>query len=805
MLASTLSDLRFALRSMARSPLFYLILIGILGIGLGANAAMFSVVDSVLLEPLPYPEADRLVWLWGRTPEGRNNTVSAVDYLDYRERATTLEELAAFLVWPERFVTTGGDEPEVLMGAAASSNFFRTLGTEPVVGRGFLLDDEDPGSGNPVVLSHAVWQSRFGGDPDIVGRTIGLEGGVYEVVGVMPAGFAFPEWAQLWRPMRWSERQAQGRGNNNFRAFGRLAPDATIERANAELVALAAGIAEEFPESNQGWSVALVPMQDVFVGGVRALLWLLQGAVGLVLLIACANVAALLLARAVGRHGEMAVRLALGASRRRVARLLLTESVVLALLGGALGLGVAYGALRALAVLGGDSLPRLAGVELDGTALVFMLVASLATGLLFGLVPAVRAPQLQLVDALKEGRRGVRGAGGMRLQGGLVVGQVALSLLLLIGAGLLIRSFVALQQEELGFQPHGVVTARLRLPQVVYSGEERDPQIFYEGALERLRALPGVDAASLIDRLPVVGGFGPWNYVHPDTRPPATPADRLSGVRRVVAPGYFEMMGIPLIRGRDFQSTDVADAPLVGIINRSMAEEFFPGEDPIGRSVVFPWDPPLPFEVVGVVGDVPLGPVQTDTRNTMYFNQWQFGGLSTFVAVRAQGEALPSAAALTAAIREVDPSVPVSSVRPMADVVAGSMAGDRFRTLLLGAFAAVAMLLAALGLYGVLAQLVGRRTHELGVRIALGADRTNILGWVIGHGMKLTGFGLALGMAGAAATTRFAQGMLYGVEPLDLITFAGTAAILGLVALAAALIPAWRATRVDPVESLRAE
>ncbi len=804
MLASTLSDLRFALRSMARRPLFYLILIGILGIGLGANAAMFSVVDSVLLEPLPYPEADRLVWMWGRTPEGRNNTVSALDYMDYRERNRTLEELAAYSTWPERFVTTGGDEPEVLMGAATSYNFFRALGTEPVVGRGFLLDDEDPASGNPVVLSHGVWQSRFGGDPDIVGRTIGLEGGVYEVVGVMPAGFAFPDWAQLWRPMRMSEQQAQGRGNNNFRVFGRLAPGSTIERANSELVALAAGIAEEFSDIKQGWSVALVPMQDVFVGGVRALLWMLQGAVGLVLLIACANVAALLLARAVGRHGEMAVRLALGASRRRVARLLLTESVVLALLGGALGLGIAYGALRALAGLGGGSLPRLAGVELDGTVLIFMLVASLVTGLLFGLVPAIRAPQLQLVDALKEGRRGVRGAGGLRLQGGLVVGQVALSLLLLIGAGLLIRSFVALQQEELGFQPRGVVTARLRLPQVVYSGE-RDPQVFYEGALERLRALPGVDAASLIDRMPVVGGFGPWNYVYPDTRPPATPADRLNGVRRVVSPGYFEMMGIPLIRGRDFQSTDVADAPLVGIINRSMAEEFFPGEDPIGRSVVFAWDPPMPFEVVGVVGDVPLGPVQNDTRNTMYFNQWQFGGLSTFVAVRARGEALPSAAAISAAIHDVDPSVPVSNVRPMAAVVSDSMAGDRFNTLLLGAFAAVAMLLAALGLYGVLAQLVGRRTHELGVRIALGADRTNILGWVIGHGMKLTGFGLALGMAGAAATTRFARGMLYGVEPLDLITFAGTAAILGLVALAAALIPAWRATRVDPVESLRAE
>ncbi|UCC71543.1 MAG: ABC transporter permease [Gemmatimonadota bacterium] len=805
MFSAMLYDLRVALRSMARRPLFHSILVLILGIGLGANAAMFRMVDSVVLEPLPYPDADRLVWMWSVTPQGNNNTVAALDYMDYRERNTTLEALAAYSTWPERFVTTGGDEPEVLVGAATSGNFFRTLGVEPVVGRGLMLEDEDPAAGNPVVLSHGLWQRRYGGDPEIVGRTIGLEGGAYDVVGVMPAGFAFPSWADLWRPMRMTEQQAQGRGNNNFRVLGRLARGATIERAQSELLAIAAGIAEEFPDAKQGWTISLLPLQDVFVGDARAMLWLLQGAVGLVLLIACGNVAALLLARAVGRHGELAVRLALGASRGRVARALLTESVVLALFGGALGLGVAYGALKVLASVGGASRAQLAGIEVDGTALLFTLIVALATGFLFGLAPALRAPQLQLVDALKEGRRGVRMTGGLHLQSGLVVGQVALSLILLVGAGLLMRSFLKLQQEDLGFQPQGIVTARLRLPSVVY-GAERSPQAFYDAALERLRALPGVEAAAFIDALPVIGGFGPYNYVHPEGRPAATPADRLTGVRRVVSPGYFATMGIPLIRGRDFQSGDLADAPLVGVISRSMAEEFFPGEDPIGRSIVFPFSTPIYFEVVGVVGDVPLGPVEADPRNTMYFAQAQFGRpLSTFVVVRARGELLLSATALAATIREVDPSVPVSNVRPMTTLVSASMADDRFRTLLLGAFAAVALLLAALGLYGVLAQLVGRRTHELGVRIALGADRADILGWVLLHGMRLAGLGLLIGLAGAAATSRLARGMLFEIEPLDPVTFAGTAALLALVALTAALVPAWRATRVDPVDSLRAE
>ncbi len=805
MLTSVVSDLRFALRAVVRRPLLSLILVLILGIGLGANAAMFSVVDTVLLEPLPYPQADRLVWMWSRTPSGENNTVAAVDYVDYRERNTTLEYLAAYSTWPERYVITGGDEPEVLVGAAASSNLFRTLGVEPIVGRGLLPDDEDPTLGNPIVLGYGLWQRRFGGDAGVLGQTVSLEGNIYEVVGVMPAGFAFPSWAELWRPMRMNEPVAQGRGNNNFRVLGRLRPGITIEQAESELISIATGIAEEFPDYKQDWSVSLIPLRDIFVGGVRGVLWILLGAVALVLLIACANVAALLLARATAREGEVAVRQALGASRGRVARQLLTESVVTALFGGALGLAVAYGAIEGLPRIGGESLSLLAGVDLDGTALAFTLIISMATGILFGLAPAIRAPQLQLVDALKEGHRGMRGTGGLRLQSGLVIGQVALSLVLLVSSGLLIRSFLKLQEEEIGFQPRGVLTAQLRLPQAVY-GVDRHPNLFYEAALERVRALPGVEAAGVITALPVIGGFGPWNYVHAEGRPAATPAERRGAIRRVVTPGYFEAMGIPLIRGRTFGSSDIADSPNVAVISRSLADEFFPGEDPVGRSIVLPgWDPPVYLEVVGVVGDVRPGSLEREMEPTMYWPMAQNGRLSTYMVVRSSGEPAALVPTLRAAIREVDPNVPVSNLRPMSGVVSSSLAQNRFRTLLLGAFAGVAMLLAALGLYGVLAQLVGRRTHELGVRIALGANRARVLGWVLRYGLRLAVIGIILGLAGAAATTRVVRGVLFGIEPLDPITFAGTTIVLMLVALAAALLPAWRATRVDPVESLRSE
>ncbi len=784
-MTSILYDVRYALRSMARRPLFSLVLVSILSLGLGANAAMFSVVDSVLLEPLPYPEADQLVWVRSLTPEGNPNSVAAEDWSDYRDGSAAIEHLAAYGLFPEDLVITGADEPEVLTGAAVSTNFFRTFGVDAAIGRTFVEEDAEAAGGDPIVLSHGLWERRFGGDPDILGRTITLDGAVLEVAGVMPDGFAFPSWAEVWRPFRMTERMAQGRGNNNFFVVGRLNPGATVEEADAEIKVIAASIATDYPDAKQDWSAQVMPMLDVFVGDVRGVLWMLLGAVGLALLIACANVAALLLARATRRQGEMAIRVAMGASRSRIVRQMLTESTITALAGGLLGLGVAYAALKAMSSLGGGSLPRLAFVEMDATALVFTLVVSLATGVLFGIAPAIRAPRLQLAESLKEGGRGLRHAGSLRLQSGLVIGQVALSLVLLVGSGLLIRSFL----------------------EAVY-GDERPTHDFYNALLEDVRTLPGVEGAGVTTRIPVTGGRGPWNYVHAEGRPAATPADRQGATRRVVSPGYFVAMGVPLLRGRTFDRTDGAgeDAPPVVVINRSLEELFFPGEDPVGRSIVLTgWDPPVQMEVVGVVGDVRLGGVEDGSNPTMYWPQAITSRFTSTLVVRASGDPAALAPQIREAVGRLDSNVPIADLELMTAIVDSSLAEGRFRTMLLGAFAGLALLLASLGLYGVLAQLVGGRTQELGVRMALGARPADILGWVLARGLRLTVVGLGLGILGAAAAAWTARGLLFGVRPLDPVTYIGTAVVLTLVAMAAAFLPGWKATRVNPVESLRAE
>ncbi len=806
-MTSILYDVRYALRSMARRPLFSLVLVSILSLGLGANAAMFSVVDSVLLEPLPYPEANRLVWVRSLTPDGNPNSVAAEDWHDYVSGAAAFEHLAAYGLFPEDLVITGGEEPEVLSGAAVSPNFFRTFGVDAALGRTFVEEDAENGAGNPVILSHGLWERRFGGQPDVLGSTIALDGTVFEVAGVMPDGFAFPSWAEVWRPFSMTERMAQGRGNNNFFVVGRLARGATVEEADAEVKVIAAAIAADHPEAKQDWSAQAMPLLEVFVGSSRGVLWMLLGAVALALLIACANVAALLLARATRRQGEMAIRVAMGASRARIVRQMLTESTITALAGGLLGLGVAYAALKAMATLGGGSLPRLAFVEMDGSALLFTLLVSLATGVLFGLAPAIRAPRLQLAESLKEGGRGLRHGGSLRLQSALVIGQVALSLVLLIGSGLLIRSFLQMQEEELGFDPQGVVVAELQLPRAIY-GTDRSTSEFYNTLLEEVRALPGVEGAGVATRIPVTGGRGPWNYVHAEGRAAATPADRQGATRRVVSPGYFEAMGIPLLRGRTFDRGDGVgdDAPPVVVINRSLEELFFPGEDPLGRSIVLTgWDPPVQMEVLGVVGDVRLGGVQDGSNPTMYWPQAITSRFTSTLVVRASGDPAALAPQVREAVHRLDPNVPIADLQPMTSIVAGSLAQGRFRTILLGSFAGLALLLASLGLYGVLAQLVGGRTQELGVRMALGARPADILGWVLGRGLRLTLIGLGLGVFGAAAAAWIARGLLFGIRPLDPATYIGTTVVLTMVALAASLLPGWKAMRVNPVESLRAE
>jgi putative ABC transport system permease protein len=483
----------------------------------------------------------------------------------------------------------------------------------------------------------------------------------------------------------------------------------------------------------------------------------------------------------------------------------LTESLVLAVVGAALGLVVAFGALKGLSASGGSALPRLAEVEMDGTALVFTFGLAILTGLLFGLAPAIRAPSLALAEAIKGGQGGSRKPGGLGLQSGLVVGQVALSMVLLVGAGLLIRSFVEMQRVEMGFEARGVLTASLQLPGDAF-GPDRPPNEFYEVALDRVRAVPGVEDAGIITRLPIVGGAGPWNYVHAENRPAATPADRKGATRRVVSPGYFEALGIELVSGRTFDAGDAQDGSSVVVISRALQEEFFAGEDPVGRSLVLSgWDPPVHLEIVGVVGDARMGSLDSDAGQVMYWPLAQNDRLSVSIAVRTQGDPTAIAPLLREALQETDPNVSVSDVQPMSEIVSASFAQSRFRTVLLGMFAGLAVLLASLGLYGVLAQLVGGRTRELGVRIAVGARTSDILGLVMKSGVRLAVIGIGIGLLGGSAAAYVASSLLFNVKPMDPATYAATGLTLLVVALAASAIPAWNASRVDPVNSLRAE
>lgn len=803
MFADLVSDLRLALRSLRTRPLFFFIVLATLAVGIGANAAMFSVVDSVLLEPLHYPSADRLVWVSGRTPEGRPNTISALNYLDYRESATSFDELAAYLAFADQYVVTGPGEPEVLVGTRASWNLFRALGLAPVLGRDFTPADETPSSAAVVVISRGLWQRRFGGAPDVVGRTLALDGTPYEVVGVMPEAADRPADAELWRPMRLSDPVAQGRGNDNFRVFGRLRDGMTLERAEGEMQAVAAGIAERFPDVFHGWTVSLEPLQDVVVGDVRAILWLLMSAVVLVLLIACANLAALMLARAATREREVALRFALGASGSRVVRQLLTESVTVAVTGGMLGFLFAWGALEALRTLGAGSLPRLGEVGLDGSAVAFTAFVSLLTGVLLGMAPALRTRRAALADCFTGGSGSRLGPGGRRLQAALVVGQVALSLALLAGAGLLLRSFQQLRRVELGFQPTRVLTSAVRLPREAYR-EDRPTTLFWNDALERIRALPGVQAASITTQLPVDAGFGPWNYVHAEGREPSVPAERRAAVRRFVAPGYFGTMNIPLMQGRDLTAHDVTGTTPVTVISQRAAEELWPGEDPLGRGLML-WD--TRWEVVGVVGDVRLGDLSRDHFPTFYLalRQVPQSGHAATLVVRAAGNPTALAAALRQAVRAVEPDAAMVGVATMASLVSASLATERLRTLLLGSFAGAALLLAALGLYGVLAYFVGERTHELGVRMALGANRINVLNCVLRRGLGLAAIGIAIGVAIAAVGSQVMRRMLFGVTALDPTTFAVTVAVLCVVSFLAAFVPAWRATQLHPASCMRAE
>jgi putative ABC transport system permease protein len=803
-------DLRYGLRTLARTPGLSAAMVLVLALGIAASTAVFSVVNAVLLRPLPYEAADRLVVMLHRD----RNPVAPANYLDWRRAATRFERMGAAELWSPNL--TGDDHPERVRALRVTADILPLLGVAPAVGRPLLERDFRAGTDKSLVLGHELWQSRYAGDPGVVGRAITLDGEAYTVVGVMPAGFSFPPfWAtgsQLWAPLLLEDR-ATNREGSSLRVFGRLAEGVTLEEARAEVAAITARLEAEFPGTNNG--VTVRPLIDVVVGDVRPALLVLLGAVGFVLLVTCANVAHMLLARAAARQKEIALRAALGASRGRLLRQLLTESLVLALAAGGAGLLLARGGIRALVALGPPGLPRLETVVLDGRVLAFALAVSLATGFAFGLVPALQATRRDLGDSLREGERGsTEGGGRGGLRSVLVASEMALALVLLVGAGLMIRSFVALQAVDPGFDRRNVLSMIVSVAGTA-SAEPARRAAFFEGVVRDASALPGVTGASAINHLPLAGDIWGWPF-RVEEGPEPKPGESPTATYRVVLPGYFRTMGIPVRRGRDVQDGDRAGAPGVVVVNESLAARHWPGEDPIGKRLALSDGEAAPtwLTVVGVVKDTVRGRWGAPPEDELFLpypqvrryveNPSSHYAYLTLV-VRTTGDPASLAPALRRAVWARERNAPISDVRVLEEVVEGATARPRFYVVLLGSFAAVALFLAAVGVYAVISFSVARRTNEIGIRMALGAEPGDVVRLVVGQGLLVGLVGALAGVLGALALTRLMSTMLYGVGSHDPATFACVLVLLATVALLASYIPARRATRIDPLRALRYE
>jgi putative ABC transport system permease protein len=803
-----LQDLRYGIRSLLKNPGFTFVAIVALALGIGANSAIFSVVNTLLLSPLPFKDPDRLVMVWEKNfPRNRErNVVSPANFLDWNSQNQVFEHLAALVDIHVNLTNAG--EPVELEAQLVTASLFPLLGVQPVYGRAFLDSEDVPDSERVAIISHRLWQGRFGADPQLLGKTITLSGRSYTVVGIMPQGFYFlNNETDLWVPICFNTgRDYRAVAGRYLRAVARLKPGVTLSQAQAEMSLIASRLEQSYREFNAGWGVNVISLQEQVVGDVRPALLVLLGAVGFVLLIACANVANLLLARAATRQKELAVRTALGASRGRLIRQLLNESLLLGVIGGAAGLLLAYWAIALLIKFNPGNIPRLEEVGLDGRVLAFTLAVSIVTGLIFGMIPAVQASRPDLNESLKEGgRRSSGGASHRRVRSIFVVSEVALALVLLVGAGLMIRSFIKLQQVDLGYDPENLLTARVLLPISKY-GDNPKRATFFKQAVERIQAIPGVQAAGAVSWLPL-SGLGSATSFWVDGRPEPPPGEKPTTDVRVITPGYFAAMGIPLIKGRIFDERDTAESPRVLIINETMARQFFPDEDPIGKRLIISWDhPSLPDEIIGVVGDARLTSVDGEMRPAIYWPHARQAAYSSMTfAVRADGDPLALTGSLLGEIRSIDAELPVADIRTMGEVVSTSTSRPRFNMLLLALFAAVALVLAAVGIYGVMAYSVNQRTHEIGIRMALGASGTDVMRLIVGQGMLLVLAGVGLGLIGAFFLTGLMSSLLFGVNATDPATFLSISLILAGVAFVACYIPARRATRVDPMVALRYE
>ena len=806
-----IQDVRFGLRTCLRAPGFTTVAIVALALGIGANTAIFTIVNAVLIERLPFRDPQRLVVVWeenARKP-GRANVVAPANFLRWRDRAAAFEELAGFYDYTLN-LTDESAEPQEVVSQEVTSNFFATLGVAPALGRTFGADEGLEGHDRVVVLTHALWQRRFGGDPGVIGRSVRLNGHSFTVIGVMPAdvgllltaGTLVGKPADLWTVFAFTEAQRVPRGRY-MSAIARLKPGVPVEAAQAQMSTIAAGLSTEFPEFDTGWTVTLVPIRSELSGEVRPALLVLVGAVAFVLLIACANVANLLLARGAGRRREIAIRAALGAVRSRMMRQLLTESLVLGIAGGLAGLLVAQWSVAALVALSPINLTGLGHIQLSYTVLAFTAIVSLLTAVACGLAPALEGSRADVQDALRDGARQV-GAGvrSRLLRHAFVVSEVALATVLLVGAGLMLRSFVNLRGVDLGFESGNVLTLRTALPRMTYQTDAQRTR-FFASAVERIAALPGVRAAGAISYLPLAGLGAATSFRIAGEPPPLPGQSPVTGVR-VCDNGYFQAMSVRLVRGRLFTDREQHEAGNVVVVNEAMVRRYFPNGDPIGRRLMIEMtDPVVPTAIVGVVGDVKYSDVTGETTPMAYWPHPQLAYSAMTFTVRTASDPLAMAGVIQHEIQSVDKDQPVSDVRTMDQWVSRSLGQARFSSLLLALFAGLALILAAIGIYGVMAYAVSQRTAEIGLRLALGADRRTIVGMILGDTCWLVGIGLLAGVPLAFALKRTLESLLYHTQGTDPATYAGSAVVLSLMALTAGVVPAWRASRIPPGEALR--
>jgi putative ABC transport system permease protein len=817
---SMLQDIRYSTRSLIKTPAFTAVAIIILALAIGANTAIFTVVNAVLLRPLPYPNSDRLVMLWETNPRFQIGVdtlpVTPGDFMDWREQSSVFEYVSALGVG--RFNLSGSGEPERISGASVSPNFFRLMSIEPKLGRAFQDDEEKPGANKVVVISYALWQRRFAGAEDIVGKPMTLDGESYTVIGVAPEGFQFPRArelpyfvgvstpTELWRPMTLSDDFInRKRANHQLSVIAKLKPGVTREQAQAEMTAITARLEQTYSE-NQGIGAKVVPLSEQVIGNSRVALLVLMGAVALVLMIACANVANLLLTRSSARQKEIAIRTALGASRSRVVRQLLIEALMLSLASGIAGTLLSLWGVKAMLALSRDTLPRINEVSVDLTVLAFTVAIALLTSLLFGLTPALQASKINLVQALKDGSRGSSGGQrSSRVRSALVIAEVALSLVLLIGAGLMIKSLAHLLKVDPGFKPDRALSMNIALLGSKYpSGNQQTT--FFEEVTRRVEALPGVESAGLISSAPLSGGVYAGGFSIEGVAPASANED-LSADRRMISPEYFKALGIPIIKGRSFTDRDSQASTGVAIVSENFSRRFLAGQDPIGKRIKLggrdstrPW-----LSIVGIAGDVRDTALESDARPCVYLPYPQFPSLSMALVVRTGVDSKALMPAIRDEVWAIDKDQPVTDIKTMDQYVSDSVSPRRANALLLAVFATLALVLAAVGMYGMMSYAVTQRVHEIGIRMALGAQTSDVIKLIVGNGMALVLAGVVIGLAGAMALSRVLSSLLYGVSATDPITFALVSVLLISIAWLATFIPARRATKVDPMIALRCE